>query len=73
MRVTLRRRHHSQVGPHGQEIYFTRVIGPFNDLGGAASAVLWAASLDGSNVHRVSPEGIEPAYEDYARKVPALG
>ena len=59
-------------GPTGTEVYFTRVIGPFERPGGAVSAVLWAGSLDGSNVHRVSPEGIDPTYEDYvARFLPS--
>jgi len=58
-------------GPDGTEVYFTRVMGPFSN-GGAASGVLWAGSLDGSNVHRVSPEGIDPTYEDYvARFLPS--
>lgn len=52
-------------GPDGTEIYFTRVVGPFDVEGAAASAVLWSANLDGTDIHRVSPEGLAHRYEDY--------
>jgi Tol biopolymer transport system component len=51
--------------PNGREILFTRVVGPFNPTtGDAASAVLYAGSLNGSNVRRVSQPGIDGVLED---------
>lgn len=59
-------------GPTGMDVYFSRVMASIDDPLTPVSAVLWAGSLDGSNVHRVSPEGVEAAYEDYvARFLPS--
>ena len=52
--------------PDGRHVYFTRVVGPFDQVNGSAtSAVLWRARLDGHDLTRVSPPGIDGAYEDY--------
>jgi Tol biopolymer transport system component len=46
-------------------IAFTLVKGPFDPVtGNAASAVLWSARLDGSDVRRLSPPGIDGQLED---------
>jgi Tol biopolymer transport system component len=46
-------------------IAFSLVKGPFDPVtGNAASAVLWSSRLDGSDVRRLSPAGIDGAYED---------
>jgi TolB protein len=50
--------------PDGSHLVFTRVVGPF-DPGFAASAVLHQTDLDGRQVTRVSPEGIDGIYEEY--------
>ena len=51
--------------PDGRRIVFTRVVGPFDsDSGAAASAVLYTAKLDGSDVRRLSQPGIDGIYED---------
>jgi Tol biopolymer transport system component len=48
-----------------KRLAFTMVSAPFDEqTGAAASAVLWAAKLDGSGLHRLSPHGIDGAYED---------
>jgi len=52
--------------PDGRHIAFTRVVGPFDRPGGsAASAVLWVADADGTDVRRLSERGIDGVYEDY--------
>lgn len=52
--------------PDGHHVYFTRVIGPFDPVtGAAASAVLWRARLDGGDLTRISPPGIDGVYEEY--------
>src|SRR4051812_28037678 len=52
--------------PGGHRIAFTRVIGPFDQPGDSArSAVLWTVRDDGSDLRRLSPPGIDGAYEDY--------
>ncbi len=44
---------------------FVLVNGPFDpDTGNAASAVLWSAHVDGSEIRRLSPRGIEGVYEE---------
>jgi Tol biopolymer transport system component len=44
---------------------FTLVSGPFDDTtGSAASAVLWSARIDGTDVRRLSEPGIDGVYED---------
>jgi Tol biopolymer transport system component len=51
--------------PNGRQILFQRVKFPFDPTtGDASSAVLWAARLDGSGVHRVSEPGIDSVFED---------
>jgi Tol biopolymer transport system component len=51
--------------PNGREILFQRVDSPFDPTTqDAASAVLWAAALDGSGVRRVSEPGIDGVLED---------
>jgi hypothetical protein len=46
-------------------IAFTLVKGPFDPVtGAAASAVLWSSRLDGSDVRRLSPPGIDGEFED---------
>ena len=45
---------------------FTLVSGPFDPVtSNAASAVLWTARLDGTDLRRFSPTGIDGRYEDY--------
>jgi Tol biopolymer transport system component len=45
---------------------FTLVSGPFDPVTtNAASAVLWTANTDGTDVRRLSPAGIDGAYEEY--------
>jgi len=52
--------------PDGRHLIFTRVIGPFNQVGDSAtSAVLWRTDLAGADVVRVSEPGIDGAFEDY--------
>src|SRR4029078_1853888 len=53
-------------GRDGRSLWFPRVIGPFNDVGGATSAVLWTADLSGGHVRRVTPAGVDPALEEYS-------
>jgi Tol biopolymer transport system component len=49
---------------------FTLVKGPFDPVTfNAASAVLWTARLDGSDLRRLSPPGIDGSYEDYYLRV----
>ena len=44
---------------------FSLVSGPFDDeTGNAASAVLWSARVDGTDVRRLSEPGIDGVYED---------
>lgn len=44
---------------------FSLVSGPFDDAtGNAASAVLWSARVDGTDVRRLSEPGIDGVYED---------
>lgn len=56
--------------PDGTRIVFTRVVGPFpND--NATSAVLYSAKLDGTDLQRISPPGIDGVFEDvHARFAP---
>ncbi|MCY1138341.1 hypothetical protein OWR29_10060 [Actinoplanes sp. Pm04-4] len=60
--------------PDGR-IYFTRVIGPFDQPNGSArSAVLHTARPDGTGVRRLSPPGPDGLIEDYhASTVPGAG
>jgi Tol biopolymer transport system component len=52
--------------PDGNRITYTPVIGPFKGPGGAAaSAVLYTADPDGSDIERLSEPGIDGVYEDY--------
>lgn len=52
--------------PDGRHLAFTPVVGPFDQVNGSArSAVLYTARLDGSHRTRLSPTGIDGAYEDY--------
>lgn len=52
--------------PGGSRIAFTPVIGPFDGPNeSAAQAVLHTATLDGSDVRRLSPPGIDGRLEDY--------
>jgi Tol biopolymer transport system component len=54
-------------GPDSRHIAFTRVMGPFDAPGdGPRSATLWTARDDGTHARRLSPPGIEPAYDDNA-------
>ena len=47
-------------------INFTRVMGPFDLVNDSArSAVLWTATLDGTDLQRLSEPGIDGVYEDY--------
>jgi hypothetical protein len=58
--------------PDGQHLIWTRVTGPVDQDGNAASAVLWKANLDGSHRQRFSQPGIDGTFEDYrARFAPA--
>ena len=51
-----------------RQLAFLKVVGPLDDQGNAASAVLWTARPDGSHPRRLSEPGIEGTYEDrYAR------
>jgi Tol biopolymer transport system component len=61
--------------PDGRRIVFTRVVGPFDQVNDSArSAVLHTARLDGADVRRLSPPGIDGAFEDYhARFAPSGG
>ena len=46
-------------------IAFSLVKGPFDpNTGSAASAVIWSSRIDGSDIRRLSPPGIDGAYED---------
>jgi Tol biopolymer transport system component len=48
-----------------KRLAFTLVRAPFDEQTGlAASAVLWTAKLDGSELHRISRRGIDGTYED---------
>jgi dipeptidyl aminopeptidase/acylaminoacyl peptidase len=52
--------------PDGEHVYFTRVVGPFDQPNDSAtSAVLWRARIDGSGLTRISQRGIDGVYEDY--------
>lgn len=51
--------------PDGRHLLFTRVNGPFDANGNAASAVLMKTDLTGDHVERFSQRGIEPRLEDY--------
>jgi len=52
--------------PDGQHVYFTRVVGPFDQVNGSAtSAVLWRARLNGRDLTRISEPGIDGAFEEY--------
>lgn len=56
-------------GPDGRTIWFTRVIGPFDEAtGNAVSAVLWTADLSGRHARRVSRPGVDPRFEEYSAK-----
>jgi hypothetical protein len=55
-------------GPGGTTVWFTRVLGPFDENDNAASAVLWTADLTGTNIHQVTPDGIAGTYEEYSAK-----
>jgi hypothetical protein len=45
-------------------IAYLRVVGPFDQDGNAASAVLWTVRLDGTHGRRLSESGIDGTYED---------
>ena len=52
--------------PDGRHVYFTRVVGPFDQVNGSAtSAVLWRARLNGQDLTRISQPGIDGAFEEY--------
>jgi Tol biopolymer transport system component len=60
--------------PSGQQIVFTRVIGPFDGPGQSArSAVLYTARPDGTGMRRLSQRGIDGVYEDYHARFAASG
>lgn len=59
--------------PDGQHVYFTRVMGPFNENGDAASALLYRATLDGTELTRISEPGIDGVYEDYSASFAPAG
>ncbi|GAA1721576.1 hypothetical protein GCM10009809_16530 [Isoptericola hypogeus] len=48
----------------GSHLYFSRVVGPFDQYGNAASAALHRVDLRSQEVERVSPPGIDGVYED---------
>ena len=51
--------------PDGRHVTWTRVVGPFDPVTeDAQSAVLWIADLHGRHVRRLSPPGVDPAYEE---------
>ena len=48
-----------------QRVAYIRVLGPFDpQTDNAASAVLWSTRIDGTGTRRISPAGIDGAYED---------
>jgi hypothetical protein len=51
--------------PDGRHLIWTRVAGPVDQFGNAASAVLWRAKLDGGHRQRFSQPGIDGTFEDY--------
>ncbi len=52
--------------PGGDRFAFTRVVGPYDPVGGgAASAVLHTVTTEGTDVERFSPLGIDGVLEDY--------
>ena len=52
-------------------IAYLRVVGPFDQDGNAASAVLWTVRVDGTLGQRLSQAGIDGTFEDrYARLSP---
>jgi Tol biopolymer transport system component len=53
-------------GPDGNHVYVSRVLGPFNDNGDAASAALWRTDLHGHHLTRISVQAIDGRFEDYA-------
>ena len=55
-------------GPDGRTIWFTRVIGPFDDASNAGSAVLWTADVSGRHVQPGDPGRWIGVYEEYAAK-----
>ena len=58
--------------PDGRHLIWTRVVGPVDQNGNAASAVLWKARLDGRHRQRFSQPGIDGTFEDYrARFAPS--
>lgn len=53
-------------GPDGNHVYFSRVVGPFDQPNGSArSAVLWRSRLNGTGLTRITPPGVDPTYEEY--------
>lgn len=52
----------------GRRIMFTRVMGPFDEFGGAASAVLYSTRLDGRDLRRVSSPDTPAQMEDTAAR-----
>ena len=52
--------------PGGDRFAFTRVVGPYDQPGEAAtSAVLHTVTTEGTDVERMSPPGIDGVFEDY--------
>jgi Tol biopolymer transport system component len=51
--------------PDGEHVIWTRILGPVDQAGNAASAVLWKARLDGTHRQRFSQPGIDGTFEDY--------
>ena len=50
--------------PDGRHVLYDRVSGPFDASGGAASAALWKANLNGRHNKRFSDPGLEASTEE---------
>lgn len=60
--------------PDGRHVFFTRVVGPFDQVNGSAtSAVLWRARLNGKGLTRISQPGIDGAFEEYSASFAPAG
>ncbi len=58
--------------PDGRHLLFSRIVGPIDHDGNAASAALWRTDLRGEHVTRVSPHRIDGHFEDgWAQFAPA--
>lgn len=52
--------------PDGKHVVWTRIVGPFDQPNDSArSAVLWTSDLRGRHIRRLSPPGIDGAFEEY--------